>query len=876
MPAKRILKYSGLLMLFFTILMTTAFGSVKVKAAASPKFKYNSIELKRIGAVSYLEILNKVDNSKYKWSSSNENVATVSSSGLVRAVGLGTAKIKCIITYESGKTKTLTCNVTVRIPASEIKIDNAKLTNGAHVMMVGESYTFKSVVTPSNTSDKVYWSLDASDPDANINAVRIDDPLKGKVTALRRGKIVLVATAVKEATAKDAEKSLVNDSIIIEVVGPSAEVVSAKIINSKTLRVVFGTTIRKSTVVKADGRLSDNIKIEQLLDSSGKKAADPGTLTAILSNDQKTLTITAGKSFNGYYGISFSSSILTTEGQTIYRDYFNVSYIDNSVTDESNEEAPASDDTDTAQTTEKDVTAPTLAGVSVDDDGMTNIITFSEKMDFSRFQVSNARQASSSGGVSPTTISYLNGEWNYNISADGKSLIINLSYINSEDYNKGFLVTISGVTDEAGNAIKDGSVDVLLLTNTAPMPQAMPKSIVRTSYDTLTATFSRAIRVPGYLSISNGGFYVGKVNPDNNKQVIFTISDYDATLTGMQNVSIGFWDSYNVRSDDKSAQKYYDYSVNFTVEKGRPVLTSYKFSNDHRILTLTYSEPVRLYSKYGSLDYTMTSYKYSDLKGYLEYSIISIVDNVVELALKNMTLYGNYSFTLPEGFVLDNYRNLSFSSPITLYNVSGESGANKLAEPYSIYQSHVNNSIIYIEFADRLDEASALDADNYRISTGEIEDIKLIKNNTDGATIQITMVKGSISANGKYNIRISGIKGFNGSYTEMDEYTGEINLVENTDPQLKSVVYDPNLKDTIKLVFTENIQGNIIVSLQERDTGYTIGNNVTVSGDTVTITMDFVPADGTHVIIYVLDNRITDLNDNESIINPVLYAFVNY
>lgn len=876
MPAKRKINFGGLLMLIFAMFLTISLGTVKVKAAASPKFRDTSIELTRMGAVYYLEILNKVDGSKYKWSSSNEKVATVSSSGLVKAVGLGNAKIKCVITYESGKTKTLTCNVTVRIPASEIKINNAKLTNGAHVMMVGESYTFSCTVTPNNTSDKVYWSLDASDPNANINAVRIDDPTKGKVTALRRGKIVLVATAAKEATAKAAEESNVKDAVIIEVLGPSAEVVSAKIIDSKTLRVVFGTTIRESTVVKPDGKLSDNIKIEQLLDSTGKKAADPGALTAVLSHDQKTLTITAAKSFNGYYGISFSNSILTTEGQTIYKDYFRVDYIDNSVIDDREDESPVVDDTDTGQPTDRDTTAPVLSGVTLDDDGMTNIITFSEKMDFNRLQVSNAKPATGSGSVNPLTISYLNNEWNYSISADGKSLIINLSYIDSEDYNKSFLVTISGITDEAGNALKNGSVEVILSTNTAPMPQAMPISIVRTSYDTLTATFTRAIRVPGYISIHNGGFYTGKVNPDNNKQVIYTISDYEASFTGVQKVSIGFWDSYNVRPDDNYAKKYYDFNVNFTVEKIRPVLTSYKFSNEHRILTLTFSEPVRMYSKYGSIDYTMTSYKYSDLKGYLEYAVISIVDNVVELALKNMTLYGNYSFTLPEGFAYDNFRNQSFSRQITLYNVSGEIGENKLAEPYSIYQSNVNNSIIYIEFADRLDEASALDADNYRISTGEIEEVKLIRNNLDGATIQIKMVKGSITANGKYNIRISGIKGFNGSYTEMDEYTGELNLVENTDPQLKSVIYDPVLKDTIKLVFTENIQGYINVSLQERYTGYSIGNSTTVAGDTVTIKMDRVPADGTHVVIYVLDNRISDLNGNESIINPVLYTFVNY
>jgi len=874
MPVKSAKKIGVLLIMTIAMLLVCSVGSMRVKAAATPKFRTGSIELTRIGAVYVLEILNKVDNSKYKWTSSNENVATVSSNGIVRAAGVGTAKIKCVITYPSGKTKTLTCNVTVRIPATDIRINNATLSNGSHVMRVGESYKFTCTVSPTNTSDKIYWYLDDSDPNSNINAVRVNSS-NGIVTAQRRGKIVLMAAAAKEASEQAAKESSVTDAIIIEVIGPSNEVVSAEIIDAKTLKVVFGTEIKESTVIKNNGNITDNIQIDRLMDSTGKKAADPGTLSAVLSGNMKTLTITASNSFNGYYGITFTSGILTSQGSAIYQDYFRVSYLDSSF-DNTEDQDTGTDDTYEDEPTDRDTVAPDLAGVTLDDDGMTNIITFTEKMDFSRVQVSNARAVSGSGSVSPTTITYLNNEYNYSFSADGKSMIINLSAINSEDYNKSFVVTISGVTDEAGNSLKNGSVDVILMTSTAPMPQAIPLSIVRSSYNTLTATFSRAIRVPGYVYINNGSFYYGQVNPENNKQVIFTISDYDAYLTGVQKVSIGFWDSYNVKPGDTTANRLHDFNVNFTTEKVRPVLVTYKFNPDHRILTLTYSENVKAVSEYGVLQYTLNSYKYTDQTGYLEYAVISVVDNVVELALKNMTLYGNYTFTLYEGFVWDNYRNLSVSSPITLYNVSGESGTNKLAEPYSIYQSVVNNSIIYIEFADKLDVATALDVDNYRISGGEIEDIKLINNNINGATIQITMVKGSIKVNGKYTMRISGIKGFNGSYSEMDEYTANINLVENTDPQLKSIVYDATSMDTIKLVFTENITGTMTVRLQERDTGYIIDNTLTVSGDTVSIKMGRVPADGTHVVIYVLDNRIVDVNGNESTINPVLYTFVNY
>lgn len=863
-----------LLILGLVLLIAWEHGGIRAAAAAEPKFKRNEVELNGIGEVYDLEILNKVKNSTYKWSSSNERVAKVSANGTITAVGIGTAKIQCKITYESGKTKTLTCNVTVSVPATDIMINNVTITNGAHRMMVGETYDFNCSLTPINSTDKVIWSLDTTHPEANINAVRIDNSEKGIVTALRRGIITLVATVVKDTSEKSIMESDIKDAVIIEVVGPSAEVVSAKILDSKTIRIEFGTEIRESTVIKSDGTLSDNIILDQLFDPSGKKAADPGSLTAILSKNLRTLTITASKSFNGYYGLTFSNGILTSGGSPIYKDYMRLSYLDNT-SDEDAEDSDTDTDEEEEIIPDIDTVAPTIATTSLEDDGMTNIITFSEKMDFSRIQVSNAKVAYPSTAL-PTSISYLNNELNYGFGADGKSIIINMSGINSEDYNKSFIVTISGIIDLAGNSPKNGSVEVLLRTNTAPMPQAVPLSIIRTSYNTVTATFSRSIRKPGMININNGGSYYGKINPENNRQVIYTFSDYEASLTGVQTVSIGLWDSYNVNPNDTIANEFRSFNVNFTHETIKPVLLSYNFNSVHRILTLTYSETVNAYAVEGSIPYTMTSYKYDDLSGNIEYSVINTIDNVIEIVLKNITIYGNYTFTLPEGFVLDKYRNPSINSRIILYNITGESGDNKLPEPYSIYQSDVNHSIIYVEFADKLDVASALDETNYNLAGAEIEEIKLIKNDADGAKIQLVLVKGSIAANGKCSIRISGIRGFNGSYTEMTDYITDLDLYENTDPQLKSISYDPVAKDTIKLIFTENITGSLSVLVQERSTGFSIGNTVIISGDTASIKLNYVPADGTHLQIYILDNRIVDLNGNESTLLPVLNTFVNY
>ena len=870
------LKRIGFLLVLGILLPLFWNQSSTIAKAATPTFEEEEIEISGAGEVYQLEILNKKENSTYQWSSSDETVAKVSSNGLITTVNKGSTKIKGKITYASKKTKNLYCKVTVTIPATAIKINNATEANGAHVMMVGESFNFNRTLTPNNSSDKTYWSLDASDEGANPNAVRIDNSSNGIVTALRRGKIVLVATAAKESSAEAAEDSCVKDAIIIEVVGPSAEVISAEMINSKTIKVVFGTTIRESTVINSYGKLSSNIVVAQLDDSSGKKAEDPGTLAASLSSNLRTLTITASNSYNGYYGITFTKDILTTEGVAIYQDYIELYYSDGASYDDTDDIYTGTDDNTNSDGTEINTDAPRVASIELDDTGMTTVITFTEKMNFSNFKVTDVKAVSSSIKVQSSTISFLNSESNYNFSSDGKSILIDLSDISSEDYDKAFIVTISGITDTTGNELVNDSIAVGIHTETTPRAQARPISVVCSSYDTITATFNRSIRTPGYAYINNSGYYYGEVDSDNSKQVNYTISAYDAALTGTQKVSIGHWDSYNVISGDTYANEMHDFNVYFTTESVRPVLISYDFDSDLNILTLTYSENVSLNSDNGNLIYTRASYQYDDNIGYFDYSEASTVDNVIEIMLSNITLYGDYTFTLPEGFVLDDYHNLSYNRTITINNGNGEEDANKLAEPYSIYQSDVNHSLIYIEFADKLDVTTALDVNNCYISGATIAEIKLISNTTDGAIVQLTLEKGTITSTGEHKITISGLKGYNGSPSEMADYSTEIKLIENIDPELKSVTYEAASMNVIKLTFSEAIKGSMIVTVQERSTGYAIGNTVTVSGDTVTITLNSTPDDGSYLKIYVQDNSITDLNGNESTISPVLNAFVNY
>lgn len=854
-------------------------GSVKTAEAATPVLKEKKLELHGIGEVYQLEVLNKKADSKYRWSSSNTKVAKVSGSGLVTTVNKGTAEIECKVTYKSGKTKYLYCDITVLIPAQEIKINNANDKKGAHIMRVGESYDFNRTLSPSNSTDKTFWSLDASSGDANPNAVRIDNNTNGKVTALRSGKIVLVARAAREATAKSAANSYIKDAIIIEVVGAAAEVISADIINSKQIKVEFGTAIQSSTVLNSSGTLSGNIRITRL-DSSGGEAKDPGILRGSMSSSMKTLTITADNYFNGRYGITFEKGILASGGEAVYQDYFELNYTavvpeDGSGNTNTDNSDTGSDGNTNTDNTVVDTDAPRLVQAMLDDNGMTNIITFSEKMDFSGFTASGAKITYGSSDAAAGTISFLNSKFNYSFSSDGKSVYIDLTGINSGDYNKSFSVTISGVTDTSGNRLAGGSAVAVLRTDTSSKAQARPISVIRTSYDTVTATFSRSIKTPGHAYV-NGGYCYGEVDMNNNKQVNYKLFDYHKTLTGVQTVSIGFWDSYNVVPEDTYANRTYDFKVDFTTEKIRPQMLSYDFNPDLKILTLTFNEKASLSLETGYLGYTMASNQRENINGYLKYTQASAVGNVIEILLSDMTLYGDYTFTLAEGFVKDAFQNLSYSRTITVRNGSGAGGANKLAEPYSIYQSVDNHSFIFVEFADKLDDATASDPNNYSISGVTTEEVKLLRNTTNGATIRLTAQKGNITSTGKRKITVSGIKGYNGSASEMDDYSTDVSLIENKDPELLSVKYDAALKNTIRVKFSEAVKGSMTVTVRERSTGYSLGNVVTISGDTVLITLSNIPSDGTYLLIYVDNNSITDLSGNQSTINPVLNAFANY
>lgn len=120
------------------------------------------------------------------WSSSNNEVATVSDKGVVTAIAPGKADIKA--TANDGSNKSATCKVTVIQPATSIVI------SGSNKLVAGKSTTLKVTLAPDNASAKTLkWEVSGT-------GVTVKN---GKVTASKTasGAYTITATAQDDGNA---------------------------------------------------------------------------------------------------------------------------------------------------------------------------------------------------------------------------------------------------------------------------------------------------------------------------------------------------------------------------------------------------------------------------------------------------------------------------------------------------------------------------------------------------------------------------------------------------------------------------------------------------------------------------------------------------
>jgi hypothetical protein len=511
-------------------------------------------------------------------------------------------------------------------------------------------------------------------------------------------------------------------------------------------------------------------------------AKDPGTMTAELSEDGKTLTITAQATatnyFEGNYAVLVTVGVTDEDGNAIepYAGTINV----------------------------KDTTRPTVTGITYPDNGKAKI-SFSEPL---RYE----------GTITPSDDNIAIESF----AANDDFIIVDLTDTNLE-LNKNYTITILGAQDGAGNLITPNPTNVVVKKVIVDDVKPEVVSLEAVKEGVMKITFSEKLKADatgkiGEYVVGTGSAVgiditptTGNATVDKTGTVVTVKEDPVSDLTGVKTITIQNYEDLSGNPGDPFTKV-----VEFKADKTAPKLVSSVVKKDNtgkEFLHLTFDEPVdagtvsnlpatQVYNYItteGTIDLNSTELAPVPNTDDMEYEVaLSAVkftpDGGTAADLKNGA---KYTVTLTGAFK-DKKGNALEETEITFTR-----GADTLtAKPKvtSITQSTSNNDLIQIDFDMPLDGASATNKANYSIEGLEIESVRLL---SPGDVVEIKLVSGTNTLTGYRNVSISGVKNSDG--VAMDPYTEAVNLVENVRPKLVSAKFTSETE--ITATFSEEIAG---------------------------------------------------------------------
>jgi len=197
-------------------------------------------------------IKNKVTGSTYKWTSSNEAVATVDAkTGEVVGLTVGKTTITCVVTLPTKKTKTLTATVKVRDNIETLAVSNAP----TEAIAVDSEYNLNRSFTTFNnsttkTSSITRWVVEGTD--ATIEAD------SGIFKATKAGTYKVTAYAFQSAARYDAWKADATANAAYVLASATAEIkvvvgiTAVKVVTPKQLEITFNSDVKDIVNDKTD------------------------------------------------------------------------------------------------------------------------------------------------------------------------------------------------------------------------------------------------------------------------------------------------------------------------------------------------------------------------------------------------------------------------------------------------------------------------------------------------------------------------------------------------------------------------------------------------------------------------------------------------
>lgn len=201
-----------------------------------------------------------------KWTTSNKNVATVSTDGVVTAKAAGTAIITATAADDSGVKAT--CKITVTNPV--VKVTKVTLNKTTASVVKGKTLTLTATVTPTNATNKnVTWKS------SNTKIATVDG--NGKVTAVAAGTATITCTAA-DGSGKSATCKITVTNPAVKVTKLRMNKTSVDLLKGKTVQLKVTVTPSNATN-KAVTWTSSNKRIATVTSNGLVKAVRTGTVT---------------------------------------------------------------------------------------------------------------------------------------------------------------------------------------------------------------------------------------------------------------------------------------------------------------------------------------------------------------------------------------------------------------------------------------------------------------------------------------------------------------------------------------------------------------------------------------------------------------------
>lgn len=612
-----------------------------------------------------------------------------------------------------------------------------------------------------------------------------------------------------------------------------AKVKSVEAINAKEIKVTFNKTVKKDTVIESDGSLVDSIFTFSGID--GATAVNGNTSKASLSEDGKTLTITADTAFNGKYVVSLAKDIVkTSDNQSFFEAY--TSGVVNF----------------------KDEVRPTFAGVT---NPTNNVATFS----FSEpLNVANAAAVESALTIKDANGATVSPAGLVTLASDNKSFDLDISTFTAD---KNYTVTFAGLSDYAGNLITPNPITTTVVNkvvdNVAPTVEKAEAVKTGVLKITLSEKVKATSGVVGTYDIGAGAVNIDLTAVSGNATVDSTGKVITVNAVGFTGVKTVTLDGFKDLSGNTIAAPY-SKVLQFAADTTAPTYVSQELKtiSGSQYLIVKYSENVVVDNTAGAITGTYvdgnsvtksvtipnnaTNVSLYDVDG--DGVSDSVKIKLVDAATDALPV-GAYTVSLPLGLVDDGIaannsavKSVNFTLGTTTDSgkptvVDGDSDS---SNGYSGIDVQSAEDTVVVNFSEPVSAATALNLNNYLVEGQPVFEKAIFDG--DQKTVKLTLKANAIDVNGLRNFTIQNVADTAGNV--MDAITTKATFKENVKPTITSVKLTADNKITV--TFSESV-------------AFTGTDDFTVKVNGVANVVTGVTGTGTNQAVITLTDAVTDL-----------------